>query len=155
MRRTASQLAASTISLVETGPRTSAAVMENSPVEMAGLRDGSWIVLGVWQRGAQSEYSGAGIPRIAEHDAQPLVVQQQRMLLRTSLNWKKLKRNKWTLLKRKKRTLLKRKGPVPLKTTTCQSPLQTMWMWMNFQDVQLGTGNHQNDFATQNLDNQY
>ncbi|KAK1879807.1 Ribosomal RNA large subunit methyltransferase G [Dissostichus eleginoides] len=87
--------------------------------------------------------------------AQPLVVQQQRMLLRTSLNWKKLKRNKWTLLKRKKRTLLKRKGPVPLKTTTCQSPLQTMWMWMNFQDVQLGTGNHQNDFATQNLDNQY
>ncbi|KAI9514127.1 hypothetical protein NQZ68_036188 [Dissostichus eleginoides] len=47
--RTASQLAASTISLVETGPRTSAAVMENSPVEMAGLREGSWIVLGAWQ----------------------------------------------------------------------------------------------------------
>ncbi|KAK1891261.1 UPF0753 protein [Dissostichus eleginoides] len=52
--------AASTISLVETGPRTSAAVMENSPVEMAGLREGSWIVLGAWQGGAQSGYSGAG-----------------------------------------------------------------------------------------------
>ncbi|KAI9523806.1 hypothetical protein NQZ68_024328 [Dissostichus eleginoides] len=52
----------------ETGPRTSAAVMENDQVEMAGLREGSWIVLGAWQRGAQSEYSGAAIPRIAEHD---------------------------------------------------------------------------------------
>ncbi|KAK1879072.1 Ribosomal RNA large subunit methyltransferase H [Dissostichus eleginoides] len=81
MRRTASQLAASTISLVETGPRTSAAVMENSPVEMAGLRDGSWIVLGVWQRGAQSEYSGAGIPRIAEHDGELVLLMAGRQRL--------------------------------------------------------------------------
>ncbi|KAJ4945703.1 hypothetical protein JOQ06_023382 [Pogonophryne albipinna] len=43
--------------------------MENSPVEMAGLREGSWIVQGAGQRGALSGYSGAGIPRIAEHDA--------------------------------------------------------------------------------------
>ncbi|KAI9523121.1 hypothetical protein NQZ68_030165 [Dissostichus eleginoides] len=42
--------------------------MENSPVGMAGLREGSWIVLGVWQRGAQSENSGTGTTRIAEHD---------------------------------------------------------------------------------------
>ncbi|KAF3845722.1 hypothetical protein F7725_002800 [Dissostichus mawsoni] len=73
MRRAASQLAASTISLAETGPRTSAAVMENSPVGMAGLREGSWIVLGVWQRGAQSENSGTGTTRIAGHDEKKIM----------------------------------------------------------------------------------
>ncbi|KAI4815387.1 hypothetical protein KUCAC02_005534 [Chaenocephalus aceratus] len=76
-----SQLAASTIGLVETGPLTSAAVMENSPVEMAGLREGSWIVLGAWQRGAQSGYSGAGIPRIAEHDGELVLLMAGRQRL--------------------------------------------------------------------------
>ncbi|KAK1883796.1 Telomerase protein component 1 [Dissostichus eleginoides] len=81
MRRAASQLAASTISLAETGPGTSAAVMENSPVGMAGLREGSWIVLGVWQRGAQSENSRTGTTRIAEHDGELVLLMAGRQRL--------------------------------------------------------------------------
>ena len=54
---------------------------ENSPGEMAGLREGSWIVLGARQREAQSGYCGAGIPRIAEHDGELvlLVAGRQRL----------------------------------------------------------------------------
>ncbi|KAK1878284.1 Diacylglycerol kinase theta [Dissostichus eleginoides] len=55
--------------------------MENTPVEMAGLREGLWIVLGAWQRGAQSGYSGAGIPRIAEHDGELVLLMAGRQRL--------------------------------------------------------------------------